>query len=250
MWAAIWDRAGLQNRPARFNSSAACEHSLRRGTRSGPARVSGGEPSPGPARSLVEVAKTVRPPTATRCTRGFDSRPRLSCKCTRGRSERGTGLPSRRSGFYSRRVLGLFFCREGWHPSRPHKPDPVGSIPTPATSKRDLPPLTVGQSHSGRHRPHEPGGDRMDGRHEPWLAEGRIPRWQTAGRTSASRRSSGEMTAERCLSSVDGDVPGPYPGEDRSSRSRGSDTRVAKRQRRRLLSAPPQVRILPLVQIA
>jgi hypothetical protein len=50
-----------------------------------------------------------------------------------------------------------------------------------------------------------------------------------------------------CLSSVDGDVPGPYPGEDRSSRSRGSVTRVAKRQRRRLLSAPPQVRILPLV---
>ena len=50
-----------------------------------------------------------------------------------------------------------------------------------------------------------------------------------------------------CLSSVDGDAPGPYPGEDRSSRSRGSDTRVAKRQRRRLLSAPPQVRILPLV---
>ncbi len=56
MWAAIWDRAGLQNRPARFNSSAACDESLRRGTRSGPARVSGGEPSPGPARSLVEVA--------------------------------------------------------------------------------------------------------------------------------------------------------------------------------------------------
>ena len=52
-----------------------------------------------------------------------------------------------------------------------------------------------------------------------------------------------------CLSSVDGDVPGPYPGEDRSSRSRGSHTRVAKRQRRRLLSAPPQVRVLPLVQL-
>ena len=74
-------------------------------------------------------------------------------------------------------------------------------------------------------------------------------RWQTACRTSASRRSPGGVTAERCLSSVDGDVPGPYPGEDRSSRSRGSDTRVAKRQRRRLLSAPPQVRILPLVQL-
>jgi hypothetical protein len=79
---------------------------------------------------------------------------------------------------------------------------------------------------------------------------GSIPRWQTADRTSASRRSSGGMTVERCLSSVDGDAPGPYPGEDRSSRSRGSDTRVAKRQRRRLLSAPPQVRILPLVRIA
>ena len=59
----------------------------------------------------------------------------------------------------------------------------------------------------------------------------------------------GGVTAERCLSSVDGDVPGPYPGEDRSNRSRGSDTRVAKRQRRRLLSAPPQVRVLPLVHV-
>ena len=47
-------------------------------------------------------------------------------------------------------------------------------------------------------------------------------RWQTACRTSASRRSSGGTTVVRCLSSVDGDVPGPYPGEDRSSRSRGS----------------------------
>ena len=125
MWAAIWDRAGLQNRPARFNSSAACEDlesaprggelvpktrvtfgsevrflrspQVRRGDEvpvgsahrpatpasaraprvrlspsppSGPAWVSGGEPSPGLARSSVEVAKTVRPPTATRCTRG------------------------------------------------------------------------------------------------------------------------------------------------------------------------------------
>ena len=50
-----------------------------------------------------------------------------------------------------------------------------------------------------------------------------MPRWQTACRTSASRRSSGRTTAARCLSSVDGDVPGPYPGEDRSSRSRGSN---------------------------
>ena len=76
---------------------------------------------------------------------------------------------------------------------------------------------------------------------------GSSPCWQTADRTSASRRSSGGTTVARCLSSVDGDVPGPYPGEDRSSRSRGSHTRVAKRQRRRLLSAPAQVRVLPLV---
>ena len=130
---------------------------------SGPARVSGGEPSPGPARSFVEVAKTERPPAATRCTRGFDSRPRLSrfraqgvpgctpaCQFggagstpagrsqrTRGRSARGTGLPSRRGGFDSRRVLKPVVLQGGcWHPSRPHKPGPVGSIPTPATGKR------------------------------------------------------------------------------------------------------------------
>ena len=213
MWAAIWDRAGLQNRPARFNPSAAREDlesaprggelvpktrvtfgsevrflrspQVRRGDEvhvgsahrpatpasvraprvrlspsppSGQSRACGGEPTPGTARSSVEVAKTVRPPTATRCTRGFDSRPRLSFapkvfqaarrlasseervrfplgaqERTRGQSERGTGLPSRRGGFDSRRVLSLSFCREGWRPSRPHKPDPVGSIPTPAT---------------------------------------------------------------------------------------------------------------------
>ena len=45
--------------------------------RVGPVPDDGGEPSAGTARSLVEVAKTVRPPAATRCTRGFDSRPRL-----------------------------------------------------------------------------------------------------------------------------------------------------------------------------
>ena len=111
------------------------------------------------------------------------------------------------------------------------------------------------------------------------IGSGSRPRWQTADRTSASRRSSGGTTAVRCLSSVDGDAPGPYPGEDRSNRSRGSctstvktrdgfphlpamscggrspptldaHTRVAKRQRRRLLSAPPQVRILPLVLVS
>ncbi len=115
MWAAIWDRAGLQNRPARFNSSAACEESLRRGTRSGPARVSGGEPSPGPARSLVHAW-----PIGTR------HRP---------------SKPARRVRFPPR---AQSFCREGWHPSRPHKPDPVGSIPTPATvATHDLPPPTV-----------------------------------------------------------------------------------------------------------
>jgi hypothetical protein len=34
---------------------------------------------------------------------------------------------------------------------------------------------------------------------------------------------SSRTAAVHCLSSVDGDVPGPYPGEDRSSRSRGSN---------------------------
>ena len=47
-------------------------------------------------------------------------------------------------------------------------------------------------------------------------------RWQTAYRTSASRRRSSGISAARCPSSVDRDAPGPYPGEDRSSRSRGS----------------------------
>jgi len=29
----------------------------------------------------------------------------------------------------------------GWRPSRPHKPDPVGSIPTPATGSDLVVPL-------------------------------------------------------------------------------------------------------------
>jgi hypothetical protein len=43
-------------------------------------------------------------------------------------------------------------------------------------------------------------------------------------------------------------VPGRGPFES-VERLRDPDTRVAKRQRRRLLSAPPQVRVLPLVHI-
>jgi hypothetical protein len=156
------------------------------------------------------------------------------------------GLPVRRSGFDSRWALAharvadrseapafqageagsipaacsVSFCREGWHPSRPHKPDPVGSIPTPATFQTRSPALTVGWSRPKGSGLISRATDRREAR--ALVIEGRIARWQTACRTSASRRSPGGTTAERCLSSVDGDVPGPYPGEDRSNRSRGS----------------------------
>lgn len=137
-WVAIWDRAGLQNRPARFDSSAARgECPSRWGTgpenqgdlrvrgsipplsssivetrclsvrHTGPLRrrahalrefdslrllrvgqsavwMNGGEPRSGVVRSPVEVAKMVRPPAATRCTRGFESRPRLSWSRAQG----------------------------------------------------------------------------------------------------------------------------------------------------------------------
>jgi hypothetical protein len=271
-------RVGSAHRPATPASVRAPRVRLSPSPPSGPARVSGGEPSPGLARSLVEVAKTVRPPTATRCTRGFDSRPRLSRSCAQGVQGRtpacqfgGAGsIPTGRSRTHAwpigarhrpskpaRRVRfppraqSVFAGRVGTRAGLISRTRRFDS--DPCNGKRPRGAALVNMPLQGptfRRAPNsKPDAVGMGRGQQPLEQHPSKTRWQTAGRTSASRRSSGEMTAERCLSSVDGDAPGPYPGEDRSSRSRGSDTRVAKRQRRRLLSAPPQVRILPLVLV-
>jgi hypothetical protein len=155
---------------------------------------------------------------------GFDSRWALTTHAWPIGMRHRPSKPARRVRFPPRALS--VFCRVGWRPSRPHKPDPVGSIPTPATGKRPHRVALVKRAPQGptlRSAPDsKPAAVEMGRGQQPLEQHLSKARWQTARRTSASRRSPGRVTAERCLSSVDGDVPGPYPGEDRSSRSRGS----------------------------
>jgi hypothetical protein len=70
--------------PLRRRAHALREFDSLRLLRVGQSGVSGGEPPPGVVRTPVDVAKLVRPPAATRCTRGFESRPRLSWSRAQG----------------------------------------------------------------------------------------------------------------------------------------------------------------------
>jgi hypothetical protein len=128
--------------------------------RVGQSRVSGGEPMSGTACSLVEVAKTVKAagcnPVHAGSIPALDSHGLLAPEVFQAarwlaRSEERVRLPL---GAHDARVAdrheapafqageagsipaacSRWFLQGGcWHPSRPHKPAPVGSIPTPAT---------------------------------------------------------------------------------------------------------------------
>ena len=145
---------GSAHRPATPASARAPRVRLSPSPPSGPARVSGGEPSPGLARSLVEVAKTERPPAATRCTRGSrgsreapprgsiagGSREPFQGSCaarfppstlnlSRPRCSRPhAGLPVRRSGFDSRWALKNARVAD-WREAPAFQAGEAGSIP-------------------------------------------------------------------------------------------------------------------------
>ena len=135
---------GSAHRPATPASARAPRVRLSPSPPSGQSRACGGEPTPGTARSPVEVAKTARPPAATRCTRGSrgsreapprgsiagGSREPFQGSCaarfppstlnlSRPRCSRlHAGLPVRRSGFDSRWAL----TTHAWPIGARHRP--------------------------------------------------------------------------------------------------------------------------------
>ena len=213
---AIWDQAGLQNRPVRFDSSAARN---KRGERAswwgtGPEnqrdrRVRGSIP---PLSASSEWATQI---ARCSCAQGVPG-------CTLARQVRGAGSsPAERS---------RWLCREGWAPTglisrtssvrfrplqrgrpRPASPTPKGGVP---------PPIWLGEKSALADRASH-------------VCKSAVIWWDDRRALPLRRRRRRTRP-----------VPGRGPFE---SVERLSDTRVAKRQRRRLLSALPQVRILPLV---
>jgi hypothetical protein len=193
-WVAIWDRAGLQNRPARFDSSAArgwtCgERASWSGTgpeNQGDLRVRGSTPplssmrsgddahagfarlfakrvDHGPGGSTPLVSSALRwtegiggglqnrlhagssPARSSNAPKVFQAARRLASSEVRVRLPLGARIarvadrhrhrpskPPRRVRFPPR-AQSCSLQGGCWHPSRPHKSAPVGSIPTPAT---------------------------------------------------------------------------------------------------------------------
>ena len=148
---------------------------------------------------------------------------------TRGRSDKEAPVFQTGKAGSTPAACSQGLCREGWARLGFIRQCQVGSIPTPATGSDLFPTSLVawgdpkGPTSQRSGRSGRKAGEST--RPTPKNGRGSRTRWQTAYRTSASRRLSGGTAAARCPSSVDGDAPGPYPGEDRSIRSEGSISR-------------------------
>jgi hypothetical protein len=159
---AIWDQAGLQNQPVKFDSLAARNRGGERPSWRGTGLESEGDPGSGvrflssplwrrgvSSSSSAEVAKLERPPAANRCMRGFDSRPRLQCprpRCLRLHA----GSPGQRSGFDPRWALEDTTGTRGRVAEAPaFQAGDAGSTPAACS--------VMVQGGLGPGRPHEPG---------------------------------------------------------------------------------------------